>query len=193
MVKDIPDWAIERAAELWTRALKRPIFSNGDFSSTGNLAQVLAESNAIGAYPSDMKDRLATFKSRLIQQLKFNRDHDGELTGNIPYKGKPGEMPERFCFSFCLSTDYAPDSSLSDAAKFAGIPFSLFSWKSRVYIGKAYVSSSWGYGAESDYHYPLSDGRWLICKLCGSDIDKVIASLPLIQGLIIEDPTDNLV
>lgn len=67
------------------------------------------------------------------------------------------------------------------------MPHSLFSWKSRVCMSDAYVSAAFGYDSEEDYHYLLSDGRWLVCKLHGADMDKVIGSLALIDGLVIED------
>ena len=80
-----------------------------------------------------------------------------------------------------MYVDYDPDVAMAEAAKSVGLEHMQWPIKSSVRIntdyntGKAtHVSVSNGYGAEAVHHYPLDDGRWLVCRLSGSDVQKVI-------------------
>ena len=72
-----------------------------------------------------------------------------------------------------LSVDYHPDKTLSTAAKAAGLQME-FPWKTTMWLSAGSLSLSAGYGAGSVYHYPLNDGRWLVTRLYGEDIGKVV-------------------
>jgi hypothetical protein len=72
-----------------------------------------------------------------------------------------------------LSVDYDPDLILRDAAEKAGLK-TKFPWKTSMRLTDSYVTVSCGYGADYIFYYPLSDDRWFVTTLYGSDIDKVI-------------------
>jgi hypothetical protein len=174
----MPDFIIERAAELWARKLHDPRFDNGDDSPHGGVTFALATLNIARAQDADTTNdfdaKVAAFKTALIERLTFDRDHEGETraeTGRAVY------------LDTFLSVDYHPDEALSMSATAAGIDHRLFSVKSDVtmrasYNGSLpYVTTKFGYGAPSDYHYRLSDGRWLICRLSGDHMATVIAAV----------------
>lgn len=195
-MKELPsDTIIERAAELWARALKKPLFDNGDHSFNGvitkSLMHTILESD-LEKNP-DLDIKIDKFKKYLIEDLKFLRDNYLKL--------RPAEDVEKdklagryvsdvYYFDPYLNVDYNPGTRLAEAAKKAGIPESMFSIKSHVYMGIEHVSSKFGYGTEDDNHYPLPDGGWLITTLRGSDIAKVV---DYIQGgkpeFVVEKPT----
>ena len=169
------DRLIERAAELWCRALKSPRFNNGDDSSQGVFTTALASLNIEAAQQKsgDIDSKIEVFRGELSKILL----------------GKKAEQSQRRGYFWAdLSCDYAPEDELAEAAAAAGVDTKLFSVKSSVYINDGYVTSKFGYGAVEFNHYPLEDGRWLITTLKGSDMDKVIASIangnPL--GLLID-------
>ena len=179
---DYPDQIIERAAAIWARALRRPEFDNGDTSSTGGLAGMMASMNAASATPDDLDTKIDAFETILADRLKWLREHDGEKTGEIRNAGKPNEWAECHYFTTHLNVDYGPCAELAWAADRAGIPASLFSWKSSVDIQEGYVSARFGYGAGDVNHYPMPDGRWLLTDLRGtwrgpSDMEKIIAAV----------------
>jgi len=172
----VPDIIIERAVELWCRALKRPEKDNGDQSYHGAIGRGMAEANmeAQIAKVDDYPAAIERFREILVKRLKFARDHEGELTG----KGAGSAHPERYRLTHGLHCDYNPDRELAEAAEEAGLPLSAFSWKSDVsYYGGKAVSTSFGYGVGDTYHYPLSDGRWLVCKLQGEDMPKIVKAV----------------
>lgn len=174
----IPDLIIERAAELWARALAKPEFDNGDSSFAGFMAKDMAEQLvAHEAGKSDLAAAIERFRAQLAEDLKFQRDHEGEKTGRIVYEGKPGQYEETYHLSHFLSCDYGPDRTLSEAAQKAGVPARLFSWKSTVIINHDHVSASFGYGAEDVNHYPLPGGGWLITTLRGEDMPVVVEAV----------------
>ena len=182
MRESIPDIIIERAAHIWAESLRNfPSHQNGDESLQGGMTVVLATLSAARSRDgvNDLDGRIDTFETKLVEKLKFLREHDGEETGGVLYKGHPGEQPEHYRFPHHIGCDYDPDAVLSEIAAAAEIPANLFSWKSEVWMGTDHVSESFGRGTEDTYHYPvvLGDGKikWLICKLRGSDMTKVIA------------------
>lgn len=145
---------LERAAELWVRMLRKPKFDNGDNSSQGGMAVALAS-----MLPHDAdEEKLQKFKTILIQKL-------GE-------KDKYGS----FAWMHGLHVDYGPDKILADSAKDAELKVQ-FPWKTNMYIYRDHVGVSAGYGAKHVNHYPMSDGRWLMTDLNGTEISKVIEYL----------------
>jgi hypothetical protein len=136
---------VERAADLWVKLLQNPRYDNGDSSQQGGMAAALAVT-----LPSNATDeRLAAFRTELIRLLM-----------------QPGSRG-------MLDVDYQPDRTLSAAAKVAGLEMQ-FPWKTTMFLEEGYLSLTAGYGAGAVYHYPLKDGRWLVTRLQGGDIDKVI-------------------
>lgn len=150
----VPDKFIERGVELWCRELRKPEFNNGSNNFLVNAMAFLNIKQDRDNTP-DMETRIEVFRVALTENLK---------------KKKDGEE----CFYCWLSTDYAPNRILAEAAEEAGIPKSQFSCKSSVCIENTHVSASFGYGAKTINHYPLPNGDWLITDLCGdSDMEKI--------------------
>ena len=156
----IPDVIIKRAVELQCRKLFTPKFDNGDNSDSGFIGSCLATINIHNAKSctDDLPGKVEVFRVSLTKALIKSRDDELEGSG---------------CFNSWLDVDYHPCETLRNAAKEAGIPESLFSCKSTVDIRHNCVTESFGYGAETFFHYQLLDGRWLITSLSGSDIDKI--------------------
>lgn len=166
----VPDNIIDRAVELWCRALRLPRHDNGDDSARGfmTLGLVGMTVDAEMAKMNDLDERIERFRQALAERMKFTQANDGQPTGK---QGQHG--PETYYFDRFLSVDYGPDPDLRFAADIADIPYSLFSWKSTVQIHATHVCSSFGYGAGYLYHYPLTDGSWLICRLSGDDMPTI--------------------
>lgn len=156
----ITDQLIERAVELWCRALKRPSHDNGDKTKNGFMAQALSDMLLDKQMEgiTDYDARIEKFRAALIERLKAQRRERGDN------------------WSFHLGTDYNPDPMLADAAMEAGIPSQAFSYKSTVYCYGGCVSAAFGYGVIPVNHYPMGDGDWLITTLRddSTDIGKVI-------------------
>lgn len=166
------DRIFERAAELWARMLLKPKFDNGDSSANGFMSAGLVAlgNNNIRSNPG-FETTVGHFREVLAERLKFLRDHDGEPTG---------KMSELYRMENSLDVDYDPDATLRWAAMTAGferVDKTLFPWKTRMQFYGNYVAVSYGYRAPEIYHYPLSDGRWLICRLRGEDMPKIIEAI----------------
>lgn len=178
------DIIIERAVELWCRALAHPRFDNGDGGPSGGVVMVLATINA-GAdidRAGDYSAAIERFRTILAEKLKWNRDHQGER--------KDGSDRTVY-FDRTIGVDYGPCATLADAATEAGIPHSAFSWKSDVsFYYDDCVVARFGYGAHPVYHYPLKDGRWLVCELNGRDMPKIIAAIEAgrLPEFMVEEP-----
>jgi hypothetical protein len=163
-MEKISDRIINKAVDLWCKKLVAPSFDNGDKSERGFMAAgltgMVVEKETEGIH--DMADRIEKFRAAVTDELIRLRDNPGKDE----------------CFSFGLDTDYHPCRILAEAAEKAGIPESLFSWKSSVSMREDYVSTSFGYVAPYIRYYPLSDGRWLVIDLTGyNDMQKVIDSV----------------
>src|ERR1700722_18978983 len=128
----IPDRIIERAVELWCRALRRPEFDNGDESPRGDLASLMAGLKAEKDTPNDVDARIEMFRVELTRRLKSFRDRDRK-------KDEGGNMVH---FPGYLATDYGPGQILADAANAVALPLSLFPWKSTVYLSEDGVEVS---------------------------------------------------
>ena len=170
MREEIPDLMIDRAVEVWCRALGAPKFDNGDDSENGVMGMGLAAMLANTTRKADHLEAIERFRSILSRNLKEVRDKEGQRI--------PGDEDRTYWLNTHLSTDYHPCGELSDAADEAGIDASQFSIKSSVFFARDYVSTSFGYAAPSTYHYPLEGGGWLItqCRLEGDDKEKIIAA-----------------
>lgn len=148
---------IDRAVDLWCRKLNSPSFDNGDDSPNGCMCMMLATLNIDAAKKSagNLDAKIEVFRESLTSMLVKERDSKEHF---YPW----------------LDVDYHPSKQLADAATAADIPSDLFSVKSTVSFSEGCVRSTFGYGAEAVFHYPLGDGRWLVTTLAGSDIEKVI-------------------
>jgi len=171
----VSDLLIERAVELWCRALRSPKFDNGDNSERGFFASGLAgiNSDAAAAEVDEFDQAVGRFRKILVDKLKTSRDKNGQPTGEEGPRG-----PRHYYFDPDLRTDYRPEDEMAEAATEAGIPHNLFSWKSSVHLyWPDAVCASFGYGAPEVYHYPLSGGRWLITMLRGQDMPSIIKAV----------------
>lgn len=185
--ESVSDVIIDRAVELWCRALRNPQHDNGDKSLAGVLTAGLAGENAARAIDrvDDYAGAIERFRSILTARLRFLRDHHGEPTGEHGPYG-----PIKHHFDHGLHADYSPERELAKAAEEAGVPLNAFPWKSSVWMSTECVSASFGYAAEDIYHYPLDRGRWLVCRLRGSDMRAVIAAVEagILTSFTVEDP-----
>jgi len=184
--KQIDDRLIERAAEIWARAIQSTQYDNGDNSIQGVMTEGLAAMNLKAALEKveDFPAAVEKFRTELIAILKYSRDHEGEPMSEADRAEFWGDRELRFEPTYSLecylSTDYNPCQTLAIAADRAGLPHAVFSWKSTVYINQNSVSCSFGYGRPDVMHYPLPEGRWLITDIRanetapGSDMAKVI-------------------
>jgi hypothetical protein len=155
----VPKIMIERAVELWCRELKKPKFDNGDDSPDGLIASALFSivRKKHTSNINNMDERIELFRTILTSKLF-------ELRSKNEYFQR-------------LSVDYGPETLLRDASEKAGIPVSQFSMKSSIYIEHKRICSRFGYSGDTLNHYPLSNERWLVTTLMGTDIDKVIDSV----------------
>lgn len=177
----IEDRILDRAIELWVRALGKPKFDNGDNSFMGAIGKSLCEQNADFAKNniSDYNASLEKFRHALGGKLKFLRDNHEEKRPpeEIQKEKDTGKnwVSEVYYQINTLTVDYHPCGILMEAATEAGLSESLFSIKSSIsfYNNKA-VQERFGYASETIYHYPLPNGEWLITKLQGEDMDKII-------------------
>lgn len=145
------DLLVKRAVELWKRMLRSPKFDNGDPSPVGGMASMMAM-----MIPTNTTEELLD---------KFGE----ELEKNIL---TPSEHSRDYYPNTSLHVDYGPDKAIGDAAEAAGLQCQ-FPWKTNMWIGDGCVSVSAGYAAANVYHYPLSDGKWLVTSLSGSEIEKI--------------------
>jgi hypothetical protein len=174
MREPIPDHIIERAVEIWCRALRQPKHDNGDNSATGAMVNVLHTSNMHHdlSKVDDLDAAIERFRTILIEKLKFLRENDRKPSGKTDKYG-----PVSYYFRHGLGCDYNPDITLAEAAAEAGVPESAFSWKSDVYMYPDYVRAAFGYAAKDTNHYPLGDGGWLICELSGQAMPLIIEAV----------------
>jgi hypothetical protein len=145
----------EKIADVWTKLIANPEYDNGDPSSTGLMCRDLAEKST----KKLSKEQLEKFRESLVKVLMGKNKYGGRV------------------FSLCV--DYGPDENLSVAAKEAGMDVNGpsiigFPWKTKCFIGDSKFSISIGYGQPSTHYYPLKDGKWLLTKLEGDDIQKII-------------------
>lgn len=150
---------VDRAVSLWIDALRKPKFDNGDPSPSGLLASGLAK-----MIPSNATEELLTAFGRQLR-IKMMDGYDWKWTDGTIHRHDPVNY---------LSVDYRPDPSLAQAAEEVGLK-TEFPWKTNMSLSENYVAFAIGYGAEPEYHYPLAGGQWLVTKLHGADMAKIIA------------------
>lgn len=160
---------IQRAADIWVSLLSNPKYDNlGNDTQeepisvlrnrmAGSLAEVMPRNNT--------PDVLARFAEELKKILSGPYEWESE------WNGKKEKHISHFT---SLSVDYGPDVALHEAAKKAGLEME-FPWKTSMWLNENSLSVSNGYAAPSYYHYPLKNDRWLVTRLRGEDISKIIA------------------
>jgi len=149
MDEKIPEIIFERAVYLWKQLLSDPKYDNGDSSLRGAVASSMAKSLPSNASAEKI-------------------DEFGEALKSILMDEQTPEHERRF-----LDVDYHPCTALANAAKAVGLKLE-FPWKTTIRCQVDYLICSAGYGGEWLYHYPISDGRWLVTTLSGSEITKVV-------------------
>lgn len=152
---------VNRAVELWVNMLRNPDYDNGDSSTVGFMSQVLVHQLP----KNNDEETLSKFGIELRKILLAPFERESIYNSR---KEKYTVMVRD------LNVDYGPCEYLRIAADVSGLKME-FPWKTRMWLSEDYLSISCGYGAESEYHYPLNDGSWLVASLYGSDIKKVIA------------------
>jgi hypothetical protein len=150
----VNDRIIERAVVVWKRLLWCPQYkATCEHDSREDQERMGMAATMACMIPSNLNaERLNRFGDALADHLR-------------------SECEKREYVS--LSVDYGPDTVLAACAKAADLTME-FPWKTRTSITPKYIAVSAGYGVEEVYHYPLSNGRWLLVRLCGSDVTKVI-------------------
>jgi hypothetical protein len=152
---------IDRVVYLWIRALRMPVYDNGDHSAAGVFSQILA-----GSLPNNSTDEtLTAFGRELKSRLMVQRTEKPYREGADPYTH----------WVTSLEVDYDPDAVLYESAQAVGLK-TKFPWKTRMHFYDDYVQFSEGYAAESFYHYPVPGGRWLVTTIRGGkqDIDYLL-------------------
>ena len=161
---------VNRAVELWVEMLAAPNYDNGDNSFAGAVTQMLVSKIKANNTPEVLvkfADELRAILSGPHKWLSYPTHYAGQPKPTAP----PVEYETLFN---SLHVDYAPDIPLADAAKRAGLEME-FPWKTNMYLNEDYLSLTRGYGGALEYHYPLTDNRWLVTHLYGEDIGKIIA------------------
>lgn len=160
---------VDHAVELWVDLLRKPVYDNGDRSFTGVMTTALLDQMP----KNNDEETLARFgqelRKILLAPLEWESSrHDGTI--------------QKYTTLFNdLDVDYHPNIPLAEAAKRSGLKME-FPIKTQMWLREEYLTFAVGYGAPTEYHYPLADGTWLVTKLSGDDISKVIALVE--SGLI---------
>lgn len=151
---------VDRAITIWKRALSAPKY------------QIVAQGER--RFQDDKSEMLANILPHMIPKNNTSEilTEFGRSLKVIVMAGKVLESGNTYYDPF-LSVDYHPCERLAVAAKESGLNME-FPYKTDMYIGEDHLTWSYGYGAPRQYHYPLADGRWLVTRLYGEDINKVI-------------------
>ncbi len=126
--KYTPQQAAELVADLWIEQIQKPL--NKDNGDDNPLLFMLSAMNTMTAQQSISTESITRFKRALVtavvEKLSQERCRDW----------------------FVLSSDYAPDHILTEAAMEAGIDRGAFPWKSRTTINlqEGKITYAFGYG-----------------------------------------------
>lgn len=173
----------DRVAKLWADMLRNPRFDNGDSSANGAMALGLASvGNTRRQNDAEFSAKVDRFETILADRLKFLAAHDGEEMPESEWEVYSHITFKKYHKVTHLDCDYDPDRTLEWAALqagFANVAKTLFPWKTNMsfYDSLGAIALSAGYAAEDVYHYPLSDGKWLLCNLRGNDMPSIIAAV----------------
>lgn len=123
------------AAKWWADKLRKPIpgsFDNGDDSSNGGFAMILALMNAMNRQAPD--ENISNFENELAELIKESVEVQGSMS---------------------LDCDYGPGYELSDLAIKHEVDTSLFPWKTHMHITSKEVKVSCGYSKSYVTIYPI--------------------------------------
>jgi len=140
-----------RAALLWRKMLASPVFDNGDNSFAGVMSQGLA-----AMIPTNTNDTLLEQFEAKLREVIVTPD---------------AERKDYYPASY-LSVDYGPCEPLENAAKAVGLNVQ-FPWKTNMNVYRDYLTLRAGYSSETQYHYRLDNGKWLVTTLNGSEVEKI--------------------
>lgn len=143
------DILINKAIAIWKDMLRSPEYDNGDTSDAGFMGTLLVK-----MLPNNSSEDVLDKFGEYLKESLSNPNESGY-------------------YDTWLDVDYGPCKILHDAAEKAGLK-TQFPWKTTVSIHENDLSVKCGYGAESVYYYPIDGNKWLVTKLYGSDISKVI-------------------
>lgn len=139
---------VDRAVELWKRALANPVYQT--------------------TAPRDGAAHLShTIFNKLIESSPRNNTPDVLDKFGEALKEIINTPSERGGYVYSLDVDYNPCPQLFQSAITAGLNIT-FPMKSSMYLNEDRVSFSMGYGNPTYYHYPISDNRWVVTTLRGS-------------------------
>lgn len=149
---------VDRAVELWIKALRNPVYNNG-----GGLASFVASAIAHTLDKNNTDEVLQKFGAELKKLL---------MSGTVrEYR----DGSTHTFYPTTLNVDYGPNATLSEAAEAAGLKMQ-FPWKTDMWLNSNGLSFSSGYGASSIRHYPTPMGHWVVTTLAGSveDVRKLV-------------------
>lgn len=106
-------------------------FNNGDSSSAGGMAMIMATMLAMDSEPS--AQAIDLFEQKLADTIKEHVESRGSMT---------------------LSVDYGPDYILGSLARETGVSTNGFPWKTTMWVEKDKVSVSAGYAAPTKIIFP---------------------------------------
>lgn len=125
------------AAKWWADKLRNVglgNFDNGDSSSAGGLAMLLAGMLAMDTQPSG--ESIDFFEEKLAETIKEQVESRGSMT---------------------LSVDYGPDYILGSIAQESGVSTNGFPWKTTMWVRADKVEVSAGYAAPSETIFPTEE------------------------------------
>lgn len=125
------------AAKWWADKLRNVglgNFDNGDSSSAGGLAMILAGMLAMDTQPSD--ESIDLFEKELAETIKEQVERRGSMT---------------------LSVDYGPDYILGSLAEKTGVSTNGFPWKTTMWVRENEVTVSAGYAAPAKTIFPTEE------------------------------------
>lgn len=157
---------VDRAIMVWTAMLENPKYDALGPNSPESLGTILSNTMTSMLTAAANKNNTPTVLRRFGIELKKILMHGHKLKYN--------DKTEYETIPFYLTVDYHPDHHLSAAAERSGLKME-FPWKSSMFLDGDYLAESFGYGAPRNYHYPLSGNRWLVTRLSGEDMPKIIA------------------
>lgn len=121
----------EIAANWWAEIIQRPKFDNGDNSSTGGIASIMASTLT----KEISEESINHFKENLTTVIDDRLNEEG-------YKRR-----------FTLDVDYHPCFILCEAAERSGVPLLNFPWKTTMWIEPNSISVSYGYRGKRMFLY----------------------------------------
>lgn len=157
----------EIAAKWWADKLRNVgpgNFNNGDQSSEGGIAMMLATMLAIETSPNS--DAIDLFEQKLAEEIKERNSFGGTLI---------------------LDVDYGPDMILGNIAKETGVSTTGFPWKTTMWITDEEVAVCCGAGSQRQIIFP----EQVVTDKISSCDDGICNNCSSFKLLPDPDPTDR--